>query len=185
MSILAKKESLLRIFGSILILFAVLFTLIIDMLSLESEFDRFFMMAAIVPLIIIVVCFKLEWSLIRNNAIQFTVLFLLYLSTIIIIHIYLTINLGYILRFLIILLSNIFLILSWHFSLSIYKKQKIIFVISGVINILLTTFFKLNSLIAQFGILTSFFPIFLAIGGISLIIIIELNMKKKGLLNYI
>ena len=185
MSILAKKESLLRVFGSVLILFAVLSTLIIDVLSLNVKFHNLFLMAAIFPMIIIAICFKLEWSLIINNSSKFVILLAVYLSFIIIVNAFLTINLEHFMRFTIILLTNVFLALSWHFSFSIYKKEKIIFIISGVINILFSIFFKLNSLIAQFGIFFSVFPIFLTVGGMCLIIIIELKMKSKGLLNYI
>jgi hypothetical protein len=74
------------------------------------------------------------------------------------------------------------LISCWHTSLSIYKKNKLIFIIGGfsslVLIMLLWSSLKHVFIIGLSLLLTQLF-------GLLLIILAELIMKKKGLLNYI
>jgi hypothetical protein len=89
------------------------------------------------------------------------------------------------LLFSMISISEILIIINWHFSLSIFKKEKLIFLISGILYCILTFIFSLSSLILQLGLLLGIAPLVLVVLGVLTIIIAEILMKKKGLLNYI
>ena len=90
-----------------------------------------------------------------------------------------------ILSFIVITISNLFVISCWHFSFSIYKKEKILFIITGLGYILTTVSFKIYSLNTQLGLYIGSIPLFCVILGMCIILIAEARMKKKGLLNYI
>ena len=185
MSILAKKEGFFRVLGTIIILIGLILSLILDFFIFNSALYYFIIIITLIPVIFLVICFKLEWSIIRNNTSAFFLILVFYLSLMIIISTLISPNDSYILPFVIIILSNILFLLCWHFSFSIYKKEKKLFIITGSGYILISIFYKLGSLITQLGFYISIIPVFLLIIGMCLIIIVETRMKKKGLLNYI
>jgi hypothetical protein len=90
-----------------------------------------------------------------------------------------------IIKFVITVSSFLMLISSWHFSLSIYRKSKLIFVIGGfgyfILNIFLWLVIFNLELVFIFNLILLIFNLL----GFLLIIVAELKMKKKGLLNYI
>jgi len=81
-------------------------------------------------------------------------------------------------------ISIILIIFCWHYALSIYKKEKLIFLLSGVIASILALVFKISILILYIG-LFALASMLLIILGIIAVIFAELSMKKKGLLNYV
>ena len=87
--------------------------------------------------------------------------------------------------FLISGISIILIIFCWHYALSIYKKEKLIFLLTGIIASILALVFKITVLILYIGLLFAFTSILLIILGIIAVIFAELQMKKKGLLNYV
>ena len=186
MSILAKKENLLKIIGTVIILFGLLLSLIFDFFLLNSNFPSYiFIIITIIPILSLIMCFKLELNIIRNNPQKFFYISCCYLALMIIIGVILRPNGESILSFIIITISNLFLISCWHFSFSIYKKEKILFIVTGLGYILITVFFKVYSLNAQLGLYIGLIPLFCVILGMCIILISEARMKKKGLLNYI
>ena len=186
MSILAKKEGVLRLIGTSIILVGMLLSLIFDFFLLKQNVPSyFFIIITLIPIISSVVCLKLELNIFRNNLKKFVFLNICYLTLMIIIGIFLRPNDEFILPLIIIIISNVLIILCWHFSFSIYKKEKVIFIISGLGYILTTAIFKMYSIISQLGLYMSLIPFILIIFGICDIIIVETRMKKKGLLNYI
>jgi hypothetical protein len=89
-------------------------------------------------------------------------------------------------------ISILMLIFCWNFSLSIFKKKKYIFIVSGVVYLILTLIFDIASLnINEFSDIFAFenffaiFSVLLTLIGIIFIILGELRMKQKGLLHYI
>jgi len=86
--------------------------------------------------------------------------------------------------FLISGISIILIIFCWHYALSIYKKEKLIFLLSGVISSILV-FIKISIAILIIILLLAAISIILIILGIIAVIFAELRMKKKGLLNYV
>ena len=75
--------------------------------------------------------------------------------------------------------------LSIDYALSIYKKEKLLFLLSGIISSFLALVFKISLLILYIGLLLALASILLIILGIIAVIFAELRMKKKGLLNYV
>jgi len=185
MSVLAKKEGLLRAIGSLIIFIGLFLSIISDFFLLDNFIYYLFLIILIIPIIIFVICAKLEWDIIRNYP-KIALAFLsCYVLLMIIIGILTKPYNEFLQQFSIIIISNILLITCWHFSLSIYKKEKIIFLISGLGFIITSFFFKVGLIITQMGLIISFLPLILIIFGMSLILVIETKMKKKELLNYI
>ncbi|MFX1384224.1 MAG: hypothetical protein ACFFBP_17450, partial [Promethearchaeota archaeon] len=89
------------------------------------------------------------------------------------------------LQIAILAISDILLIFCWHNALSIYKKEKIIFLIGGIGYLIISLIFRISSIIISLNLFFKLVPIALVIFGIFLIIFAEIRMKKKGLLNYI
>jgi hypothetical protein len=87
--------------------------------------------------------------------------------------------------FLISGISIILIIFCWHYALSIYKREKLIFLLSGIISSILVLVFKISLLIIYIGLLLALASMLLIILGIIAVIFAELSMKKKGLLNYV
>jgi len=67
----------------------------------------------------------------------------------------------------------------------LYKREKLIFLLSGIVSSILALVFKISILILYIGLLFALTSIFLIILGIIAVIFAELRMKKKGLLNYV
>lgn len=87
--------------------------------------------------------------------------------------------------FLIIMISNFLLLVCWHYSPSIYKREKLLSIIGGISYVLVYSFLKISTLISLFGLLTGLLPLLLLFLGFVLIFSTELIMKNKGLLNYV
>ena len=186
MSILAKKENLIKIIGTIIILFGLLVSLIFDFFLLNSNIPSYiFIIITIIPILSLIICFKLELNIIRNNPREFFYITCCFLTLMIIIGVILRPNDEYILSFIIIIISNLFVISCWHFSFSIYKKEKILFIMTGLGYIFTTVLFKIYSLKDQLGLCIGLISLFCVILGTCIILIAEARMKKKGLLNYI
>ena len=177
MGIQAKRESLSRIAGMILIL-----TGIILSFSLDIFVDFSHLLIIILILIealwfIFSLCLKLERKFCVEYLIQIF-LFLVFLSICLTLIGILQNNLssnGFIFK----IISNLLIIVCWHFSLSLYKKEKVFFLFSGVVYVIL-------SLICGIKIsIINLIPLIFITTGIGFIIISELNMRKKGLLTYI
>jgi hypothetical protein len=88
-------------------------------------------------------------------------------------------------KFVLIVSSNLLLIICWHFSLSIYKKKKLIFIFSGTGYCIITFILWLANFVSYSFLVFILIPLVLVLIGILLIVVAELSMKKKGLLNYI
>ena len=124
---------------------------------------------------------KLERVFVVNNSTK--ILMLLAILVVVLNSVTLPINSDLLnIRFVLLESSNLLLVSCWHFSLSIYRKNKLIFIIGGfsslVLNMLLWSSLKHVFIIGLSLLLTQLF-------GLLLIILAELIMKKKGLLNYI
>jgi len=81
--------------------------------------------------------------------------------------------------------SIILLIICWHFSLSIYKKNKIFFFICGVSYFFVHFPIFLDSVSVSHLFIINLILLFIISLGLFLIISAELVMKKKGWLKYL
>ena len=181
MSIQGKKEGILRILGSFLILIGFILSIIFNIFTLNN-FILFLVSLLIVVLPFLVsTLLKLEQDFIvkYSKSILFILSILIVILNVFTLPAYSSLN---IINFVLIECSDLLLISCWHFSLSIYKREKIIFVLSGA------GYFDLNIILwfslTQILIITIFQSLIFYV-GFFLIISAELIMKKKGLLNYI
>ena len=184
MSIQGKKEGIFRLLGSFLILISLILSIILDYFILNNPLLYLFIVLIVIPPFILSILLKLERDFIVNNSSK--LLLLLVIESIILsVLIFAFIDTFLVIKFVMTVSSSLLLISSWHFSLSLYKKNKFIFVIGGfgyfILNILLgLEIFNLDTIF-----IFNLFPLVFILLGLLLIIVAELIMKKKGLLNYI
>ena len=172
-SIKGKKESLIRILGMILILLG-LFASLIFVYFIVSIIIYLLLILIFIPWFILIVLLKLEKEFFVDNMPKLFVILLCY--TIVLILMGSIINNAESIVFFISGISIILTIFCWHYALSIYKKEKIVFLISGIIS---------SILILIIGLLLALISLLLIILGIIAVIFAELRMRKKGLLNYV
>lgn len=180
-SIKGKKESLIRVLGMILILLGLFVLLILDY-YIFSIIIYLLVILIFIPWFILIVLLKLEKEFFVDNMPKLIVILLCY--TIVLIIMGSIINTAESIVFIISGISIILIIFCWHYALSIYKKEKLIFLLSGVISSILV-FIKISIAILIIALLLAAISIILIVLGIIAVILAELRMKKKGLLNYV
>ncbi len=185
MSIEAKLEGLLRIIGHILILIGLIFSLILVSFILDLIMLYILFLVVIIPWFILSTCLKLEKDVFVENAFKILLFLCIFSMVMTILGYLINFNNSIAFVFVTISISNILFLTCWHFSLSIYKKQKLVFIISGVISIVLNIILQFNSILYHNIGLLNLIPLFLNILGICLIFSAEMKMKRGGLLNYI
>ena len=180
-SIKGKKEGLLRVLGMVLILISVVASIIFDFFLLNLTI-YVLIMIVFIPWFILIVLLKLEKDFFVDNMSKLFIGLGIYSAIIIIIGT--IISIYGMLLFIAVIISNILIILCWHFALSIFKKEKLIFLIGGIGYCILTAIFRVI-LFIELNLILGIAPLLLVALGICLIIIAEMRMKKKGLLNYV
>jgi len=185
MRIEIKKIGLYRFIGASLILIGLFTSLFLDYFVLNNWILFFIIITINVMWLFLSIVLKLEIVFFKDNLTK--ILLLLGVSSIVLTIIALFFSVNPFIRILILTLpiSTFLLTVCWHFSISIYKKEKVISILTGIGYVSLSIFFKIHILIIQFGIITSITPIFLVIVGFLMIILTELHMKRKGLLKYL
>ena len=184
MSIQGKKEGICRIVGSILILIGFILSLILDYFILNNLLLYLFVILIVVPPFLLSILLKLERDFIVN--ISSKLLLLLVIESIVLSAlIFAFFDIFLVIKFVMTVSSLLLLISSWHFSLSLYKRNKLIFVFGGlgyfILNISLWLVIFNLELVFIFNLILLVFNLL----GFLLITVAELKMKKKGLLNYI
>ena len=181
MSVRGKKEAIFRIIGSFLILAGINLSVFFNFLALNNLLLYLVTILIIIPPFLVSIFLKLEQDFIVKNSTKILILLIILVAVLNLITLPFN-NMLLIIRFALIESLGLLLLSCWHFSLSIYKRDKLIFVISGIssliLNIILWFIIKHLFIISIFLILTLFLGLFLIISA-------ELIMKKKGLLNYI
>lgn len=181
MSIHGKKEGFLRILGSFLILLSLILSFLFKILVINNLLFILLFTMLIVPSFLLSVLLKLEQDIFVKNLKIFLLLltFMIVVANIIVSIIY---SALLVIKFVLFECSDLLLICCWHFSLSLYKNRKIIFLLSGFLSFFVNyiLWISLGEMIVMIIFLTP-----TLILGIFLIIFAELSMRKKGLLNYI
>ena len=182
MYIQARRESLSRIVGMILILIGFILSFFLD-IFVELSPLLFILLILIETLwFIFSLCLKLERTFYIEHLFQIF-LFLVFFSICFTILGVLLNNLssnGFIFK----IISNLLIIVCWHFCLSLYKNEKIFFLLSGVGYVSLSLMYGIKILSLKIGGY-AIIPLVLIISGMVIIIISEIIKKRKGFLNYI
>ncbi|MFW9898974.1 MAG: hypothetical protein ACFFDO_06910 [Candidatus Thorarchaeota archaeon] len=185
-NIQAKKESLIRIFGMVLILFGLLITLVLDYIFVLTNLTLYLLiLLIIIPWFLLIILLKLEKDFIVNHAKIFFITLCVYTIVIIFIALPLSPNESISLLFVMLAKSDILLMICWHYAFSIYKKLKLIFILCGIGYLIISALFRIWPPVFNLLWIIKLVPAGLILLGIISILFAELRMRKKGLLNYI
>ena len=183
MSIQGKKESICRLTGTTLILIGFVLSIPFNYFILNNSLLYLLFILIGIPPFILSIFLKFEQDFIVKNSLK--ILYIIVTINISLIIIAVFFNSFLMIIFALIVSSNLLLVSSWHFSLSIYKKRKLIFIFSGLGYCIINFFLWFTNFILNNLLIVILLPLILALVGILLIIVAEFSMKKKGLLNYI
>lgn len=178
-----KKLSLLRLFGASLVLISLFSSLFLDFFVLNNWFLFLILLTFNLPWLILSISLKFEINFLRRNLLKISIILIIFSIVMAIFGIVISQSTTFLL--LIIMISNFLLLVCWHYSVSIHKREKLFSIIGAIIYVLVYCFFKVSILVSLFGFLTGILPLLLLFLGFLLIFSTELIMKKKGLLNYV
>ncbi len=180
-SIKGKKEGLLRVLGMVLILISVFGSIVFDFFLLD--FTMYILILVVfIAWFVLIVLLKLEKDFFTDNASKFFIGLGIFSVVMILIAAMISVSIS--LLFIVVIVSNILIIFCWHFALTIFKKEKLIFLIGGIGYCILSAIFRALAFIAL-NLLLGVAPLILVILGMCLVLLAEMRMKKKGLLNYV
>jgi hypothetical protein len=183
----AKFEYIIRILGMVNLFISLLFSLISDYFMITNLLLYLIYISIVILWFTFFILLKFEIEFIINEIKRYLFLLTFISFIIVILSISLiimqidSIQVGYYLSQLI---SVLMLLLCWNYSLTIIKRKKYIFFLSGLIYSLLTIIFKII-IFNNFRDFITVFSFFCALSGILFILIAEAIMVKKGLLKYI
>lgn len=181
-SIKGKKESLLRVLGMGLILIGIICSILFDFFILSMTL-YVLALVIIIPWFVLIVLLKLEKDFFIDNMTKLIIILTIFSAVIIFISMF--INPATALLFVFLQVSNISILFCWHFALSIFKKEKMIFLIGGIVFCIISAIFRVFILLAIIGIILGLSSLLLIILGMLAVLLAEMRLKKKGLLNYV
>jgi len=192
MGIQGKKEGINRLKGSMMLFIVIFISISFDYFILNNPLLYLLFILICIPPFILSIFLKLEQDfIVKHSAKILAIIATITISLVIIANFFIP---SLMFLFALVVSSNLLLISCWHFSLSLYKKHRLIFIYSGsgycIINLFLWfAHFILNifthSMLFYHLLVVILLPLLLALIGILLIVVAEISMKKKGLLNYI
>ncbi|MFX0059272.1 MAG: hypothetical protein ACFE85_11105 [Candidatus Hodarchaeota archaeon] len=185
MKIQIKKIGLIRFGGAFLILIGLISSIFLDLFVLDAWIVSLITLLIEIPWILLSILIKLEINYFKENLKLISIVLYVFFIIFVVLGLLLSPNLSNALLFILILISTFLLAGCWHFSISIYKKEKIIAILGGIGYGILSIFCRFKVLGILFGPITSLTPIFLISVGFILIIAIEYYMMRKGLLKYV
>lgn len=184
MSIKGKWEMSIRVFGMILFLTGIIFTVILDFYILQDTLV--FLLSIVIFLLSLstVIGFKLELKLFIEKKSYLLIILVIFSTIILIFGSLLSLKQTKIHLFLLLNLSNSIVIVSWHYSLSFYRKKKLSFIIGSVVYIIISLIIRYTTLMKLLGFI-GLIPFILITFGIGSIITSEGILYKKKLLKYV
>ncbi|TFG03221.1 MAG: hypothetical protein EU542_03055 [Promethearchaeota archaeon] len=181
MGIKAKGRSYFRILGAVLIFIGMFLAILLNFIFIPNIIGALLAILILIPWILIFILFKLEFELINSNKKKLIFLLMLYTALILVLAILWNSVIAMLLTFNTSL--NLFLLVSWYFSLSIYKQKKIIFLLNGLVYIAGSFYLTLQN--QMLGNPIIILVIVIVSSGMLMIITAEYSLRKKGYLNYV
>ena len=181
MGIKARGRSYIRIVGAVLIFIGMCLAILLNFIFIPNIIGALLTILILIPWIFIFILFKLEIEYLNSNKKKLVFFLIIYSAIIFVVVILWNILIAILLAFNTSL--NLFLLVSWYFSLSIYKQKKIIFLLSGLLYIVGNFYLSLQNQILGKPIII--IVIVIVSLGILMIITAEYSLRKKGYLNYI
>jgi hypothetical protein len=185
MSIQAKKESILRVGGMSLIFFSLVFSIILTFYNISNFFLYVGLLTIILPYFSFTLCLKLEISVIVENKVKIVII--LAALSIFLFNLFLMLcnTSSELPMFIFLIILDLLLLVCWQFSLSIYKKEKMLYGIGGIGTVFFYSIVCIFSYFSQaFWYLNLIVLLLFSIGFLS-ILISERILIKKSLLKYI
>ncbi|TFG21478.1 MAG: hypothetical protein EU529_13510 [Promethearchaeota archaeon] len=182
-NIKAKKESLIRLLGMVLILFGLLITLVVDIIFLISNIALYLLI--IIPWLLLIILLKLEIDFVVDRTIIFFIIICVYTIIMSLVALLFSSNETASILFIMLVLSDILLLICWHFAISIFKRKKILSILCGIGYLIITFIFRLLPIMITWPWLLNLASAAIVLLGMVLILFAEMRMKGKGLLNYI
>jgi hypothetical protein len=178
MSIKAKRKTIIRIIGAFFILAGLILSIIFNYFL---NFSSIITLLIIIPWFLLSIFLKLEFSWFGNN--KYIIMIILSIYSIGFGTLILIMNPLNFLKYIFILVSILALLICWHFSLSIYRNEKVYFVLGGAIYISISIFLLLRMLFLYY--IETIVEIIMVSFGLTTILLIEYLLHRKGYLNYI
>ena len=179
-----KKLGTVRFIGSFLLLFAFGLNLTYDFFIVNTVLSLIFLLLLIIPWTGIVIMLKMEIDKVKNNE-NIIIFSFIGFSSFLSIVFFLFLSSNEFVFILLLIVPDVLLIVAWHYSISIYKKEKVIFIILDILFIILSLFNKIQNYINRYNIIFGLLPYALTFFGTSAILLAELYLKKSGLLVYV
>ena len=171
----------MRIIGALIILLGFIIALIFDYIFFRNILSYLSILFFISPWFLFSISLKLEFNFFSNHLKRIS--FILVIYSIITNIIGILLNLVEAINIIFISLALMALLICWHFSLSLYRRHKIYFLVSGLFYNGIIALFCLQ--IDFLNVLIHIINIILVMAGILIILIVELNLRKIGYLKYI
>ena len=181
MVIKAKARTVLRLIGAILILFGLISAIVFNIGFFYNFIAYIIIFSILLPWLLFSTFLKLEYNFFIENHRNVFLLLIIYSIVLLILPIIWDVYQEF---FIIVeTLTSFLLIACWHFSLSIIRKEKLIFVFSGILYLIFKVISIWQISFLQHPIIIMGFIIILF--GFVLILIIEFTLRKSGFLKYI
>jgi len=184
MGIKGKWEMSIRVFGMILFLIGIIFTVILDFYILQDTIVFLLSIVIFFQSLSIVIGFKLELKLFIEKKSNLLIILVISSGIILVFGSLLSLEQSIIHLFLLLSFSNSIVIVSWHYSLSYYRKKKFFFIIGSVAHITISLIIRYTTLMKFFGFI-GLIPFILITFGIGSILLSEGILYKKKLLKYV
>lgn len=185
MGVLAKREIFIRFIGSFFFLSGLIFSIISDYFLFQDNVIFIFLLIINLVMLLFVFCLKFELNFIRESFLASFLIICLLIITLFIVSFDYVLRKRVYIEYTFILCSNIFTIISWHYSISFYKKKKLIFIFGFIIYVIITLSLRLRMLVDHTGLIMNLISLILIISGVAVILLIELRMIRNGLLKFI
>ena len=131
MVIKAKRRTVLRLIGAILILFGAISAIVFNIGFFYNFITYIIIFSILLAWLLFSTFLKLEYNFFIENHRKVFLLLIIYSIVFLILSIIWDIDHGILI--IVETLTSLLLISCWHFSLSIIRKEKIIFILSGIL----------------------------------------------------